>query len=254
MRPRDDEARADRQRGELIDCIAAGAPVRKLPSSRRSGIRGRHWPDHHAGVELAAIDAHLTGLYRSHAFWLAFGRIDERHEIVHRPEPIRSPSGHRTQCFTLSKRIRWPRNPDNQAANHGENVMDTLGFVVPPGQGKVWNMAPGRSAALKMLTGETAASVMMFEEVAPADTDTPLHLHHDSVEIAYVLSGEITFKIGDQTTVGGAGTCAFMPRGLAHAWKNTGTEPRARPIPSTRLPAPAVSSKRQLRSAAHSHL
>jgi hypothetical protein len=32
------------------------------------------------------------------------------------------------------------------------------GFVVPPGQGKVWNMAPGKSAALKMLSGDTAGS------------------------------------------------------------------------------------------------
>jgi len=99
------------------------------------------------------------------------------------------------------------------------------GFVVPRGQGKVWNMAPGRSAALKMLSGDTAGSVMMFEEVAPASTETPLHTHDDSDEIAYVLSGEITFKIGDEITVGGPGTCAFMPRGLAHAWKNTSSEP-----------------------------
>src|SRR5437660_12828754 len=98
------------------------------------------------------------------------------------------------------------------------------GFVVPSGQGKVWNMAPGRSAALKMLSGETAETVMMFEEVAPVSTDTPMHLHHDSDEIAYVLSGEITFKIGDQVTVGGAGTCAFMPRDVPHAWKSTGIE------------------------------
>jgi quercetin dioxygenase-like cupin family protein len=99
------------------------------------------------------------------------------------------------------------------------------GFVVLPGQGKVWNMAPGRSAALKMLNGDTADSVMMFEEVAPASTETPLHTHDDSDEVAYVLSGQITFKIGDEITVGGPGTCAFMPRGLAHAWKNTGAEP-----------------------------
>ena len=96
------------------------------------------------------------------------------------------------------------------------------GFVVPPGQGKVWNMAPGRSAALKMVSGDTAGSVMMFEEVAPANTETPLHTHDDCDEIAYILSGEITF---DEITVGGPGTCAFMPRGLAHAWKNTGAEP-----------------------------
>src|SRR5689334_17617541 len=97
-------------------------------------------------------------------------------------------------------------------------------FVIPPGQGAAWQMAPGRSAALK-ITSEMTQSVMMFEEVAPTDTVTDLHVHHDSDEIAYVLSGEVTFKIGDQVTVGGPGTCAFMPRGLAHAWKSTGSEP-----------------------------
>ena len=39
-----------------------------------------------------------------------------------------------------------------------------------------------------------------------------------------MLAGEITFKIGEEVTVGGPGTCAFMPRGLAHAWKNSGAE------------------------------
>ena len=102
--------------------------------------------------------------------------------------------------------------------------MDAKGCVVPPGQGPVWNMAPGRSATLKLQSEETAASVMMFEEVAPAGTVTNFHLHRDSDEVAYVLSGEITFKIGDQVTVGGPGTCAFMPRGVAHAWKSTGAE------------------------------
>ena len=42
--------------------------------------------------------------------------------------------------------------------------------------------------------------------------------------MAYVLSGEITFKIGDEVTVGGPGACAFMPRGVPHAWKSTGAE------------------------------
>src|SRR6516165_5919436 len=102
--------------------------------------------------------------------------------------------------------------------------METKGFVVPPGQGRVWEMAACRSSALKLLGGETGESVMMFEETAPAGTQTTYHLHHDSDEVAYVLAGEITFKIGEEVTVGGPGTCAFMPRGLAHAWKNTGAE------------------------------
>jgi quercetin dioxygenase-like cupin family protein len=65
---------------------------------------------------------------------------------------------------------------------------------------------------------------MMFEETNPAGTKSTFHLHHDSDEVAYVLSGEVTFKIGDAVTVGGPGTCAFMPRGLPHAWKSIGVE------------------------------
>ena len=102
--------------------------------------------------------------------------------------------------------------------------MDAKGFVVPPGQGPVWNMAPGRSATLKLQSAETAEGMVMFEEVAPTGTQTDFHLHRYSDEVAYVLSGEVTLKIGDQVTVGGPGTCAFIPRGIAHAWKSTGAE------------------------------
>jgi quercetin dioxygenase-like cupin family protein len=102
--------------------------------------------------------------------------------------------------------------------------MGAKGIVVAPSGGAVWNMAPGRSAALKLLNDETGESVMMFEETAPAGTRTDFHLHRDSNEVAYVLAGEITFKIGEEVTVGGPGTSAFMPRGVPHAWKVTGAE------------------------------
>src|SRR5215831_2698942 len=107
---------------------------------------------------------------------------------------------------------------------HREAVMSASGLVVMPLMGPVWNMAPGRSSTLKLQNGETDESVMLFEEVAPVGTVTPMHLHRDSDEVAYVLSGEITFKIGDAMTVGGPGTCAFMPRDVPHAWKSTGAQ------------------------------
>src|SRR5712675_3264857 len=100
--------------------------------------------------------------------------------------------------------------------------MDARGIVVSPDQDPV---SPGRSFSLKLRGGETGDSIMMFEETVPAGTKSTFHLHHDSDEIAYVLSGEVTFKIGDQVTVGGPGTCAFMPRDVPHAWKSTGAEP-----------------------------
>ena len=99
--------------------------------------------------------------------------------------------------------------------------MDTRGNVVPPGQDPV---SPGRSFSLKLLGGATGDSIMVFEETIPAGTKSTFHLHHHSDEAAYVLSGEVTFKIGDEVTVGGPGTWAFMPRGVPHAWKSTGAE------------------------------
>ena len=48
--------------------------------------------------------------------------------------------------------------------------MDAKGFVVPPGGGSILSMAPGRSAALKLLGGDTGDSIMLFEETAPAGT------------------------------------------------------------------------------------
>lgn len=102
--------------------------------------------------------------------------------------------------------------------------MSARGVVVQPGQGEVWDMAPGRAAVLKLRGEATGGSIMVFEETVPAGTTSTHHLHHDSDEVAYVLSGEVTFKIGEEITVGGPGACAFMPRGVPHAWKNSGTE------------------------------
>jgi len=101
----------------------------------------------------------------------------------------------------------------------------TKGFVVPAGGGKrLDSPTQGRFFDLKLLGHETDESIMMFEETLPAGTASLFHLHRDSDEVAWVLAGEFTFKIGDEVTAGGPGTCAFMPRDVPHAWKNTGSE------------------------------
>jgi quercetin dioxygenase-like cupin family protein len=81
--------------------------------------------------------------------------------------------------------------------------------------------SPGRVVTIKLTGAETGGSIMMFEQTLPAGTKSTLHLHRDCDEVAYVLSGEVTFLIGDDVTVREPGGCAFMPRGVRHAWKNT---------------------------------
>src|SRR2546423_15488618 len=101
----------------------------------------------------------------------------------------------------------------------------TNGFVVPAGGGKHLDMtAPGRFAALKLLGHETNESIRLFEETVPVGTKSLFHLHRDSDEVAWVLAGEITFKIGDDVTVGGPRPSPFLPPNVPHAWNNTATE------------------------------
>src|SRR5882757_4075682 len=125
-----------------------------------------------------------------------------------------------------SSTSRQEQRPDGRTSSDLDRkeeklAMDMPNIVVPSGQAPG---SPGRSFSLKQRGGETGDSIMMFEETILAGTKSTFHLHHDSDEVAYVLSGEVTFKIGDEVTVGGPGTCAFMPRGVPHAWKNTGPE------------------------------
>src|SRR5260370_7805626 len=99
--------------------------------------------------------------------------------------------------------------------------MKTECFVTLPGQEPVWNMAPGRTATLKLQNQQTGQSVMAFEEITPAGAETPLHLHHNSDEVMYVLSGQYTFKVGDHFISAGPGTPLFIPRSIPPPFQNS---------------------------------
>ena len=101
----------------------------------------------------------------------------------------------------------------------------TKGIVVPAGGGKRYQETPGRFFDLKLLADQTGQSIMLFEETVPAGTKSTHHLHYDSYEVVWVLEGEFTFKIGDEVFSGGPGTCAFLPRAVPHAWKNSDAGP-----------------------------
>jgi hypothetical protein len=125
--------------------------------------------------------------------------------------------------------------------------VDAKGFVVPPGGGSILSMAPGRSATLKLLGRETGDSIMLFEETAPAGTETTFHLHRDSDEVAYVLSGEITFKIGDEVTVGGPRRPARFCHAAAHTPRKTPVPKQAACCSCIPRPVPAACSRNSWR-------
>ena len=62
------------------------------------------------------------------------------------------------------------------------------------------------------------------DDIVQPGTGFMTHPHQDMEIITWVLEGELTFMIGDDVSVGGPGTCAFFPRNVQHAWKNSGSQ------------------------------
>jgi quercetin dioxygenase-like cupin family protein len=105
-------------------------------------------------------------------------------------------------------------------------MVASKGIVVPAGGGQHLKESSGQVTSMKLFGRETGQSVTLFEQSVPAGSKSSwFHLHRDSDEIAWVLEGEFTFKMGEEVTTGGPGTCVFLPRNVPHSWKNSGSQP-----------------------------
>jgi quercetin dioxygenase-like cupin family protein len=77
-----------------------------------------------------------------------------------------------------------------------------------------------------LATGEdTDGRYALWEAIVPPGGGPPPHVHSREEEGFFVLEGEITFTIGDQRLVAGAGTFANMPVGTPHSFKNESSKP-----------------------------
>jgi quercetin dioxygenase-like cupin family protein len=59
--------------------------------------------------------------------------------------------------------------------------------------------------------------------IPPGDMIPP-HTHTREDECAFVTKGELTYNVGGQIVVAPAGSFVFKPRGIYHAFCNTGSE------------------------------
>jgi mannose-6-phosphate isomerase-like protein (cupin superfamily) len=57
----------------------------------------------------------------------------------------------------------------------------------------------------------------------PSGRDDPLHTHAREDECNFVLEGELTFDVGGEIVLASAGSFVLKPRGVYHAFCNTGT-------------------------------
>lgn len=77
-----------------------------------------------------------------------------------------------------------------------------------------------------LATGEeTGGRYAMWEALVPPGGGPPPHIHSREDEAFYVLEGEITFQIGQESVVARPGYFANMTPGTLHAFKNESDRP-----------------------------
>jgi quercetin dioxygenase-like cupin family protein len=66
---------------------------------------------------------------------------------------------------------------------------------------------------------ETDGAFALLEMTAPAGDQPPLHVHRDDDEAFYVLTGEVTLWIGEETHVLRPGRSVLAPKGVPHTYR-----------------------------------
>ena len=78
---------------------------------------------------------------------------------------------------------------------------------------------------IKVSGPETGGAYTLLEFTAPVGGEWTIpHVHRGAEEGWYVLEGELTFRLGDQTVRAPTGSFVLVPRGMLHSFGNTGTE------------------------------
>lgn len=90
-------------------------------------------------------------------------------------------------------------------------------FVIGPEEGEAYWML-GTLSIIKATGEGTDGSFSLVEQHAPAGFSPPLHVHYEDDELFYVLSGRVTFEVGDERITATPGSTVYAPHGIPHSY------------------------------------
>jgi quercetin dioxygenase-like cupin family protein len=70
----------------------------------------------------------------------------------------------------------------------------------------------------KVTGNQTGGLYSIVEVLEPYGAAAPLHVHHNEDEAFYVLEGEMTFYVGEETYKAGPGSFVFGPKDVPHTY------------------------------------
>ncbi len=102
--------------------------------------------------------------------------------------------------------------------NHArEEIGASRTFAHEPGEGEaLWWF--GVLATIKATGEQTGGRYALLEILAPDAYEGVLHVHHFEDEGFYILEGEMTFYVGEQTIKAQPGSFLFGPKEVPHAF------------------------------------
>jgi quercetin dioxygenase-like cupin family protein len=92
---------------------------------------------------------------------------------------------------------------------------------IPAGTGAAY-WGPGELMTFLLTGEETGGAIFLSEIFVAPGGGTPPHIHHREDEAFRMLEGTLTIQVGGDTITASAGDVAFLPRGIAHSFKNPG--------------------------------
>lgn len=74
----------------------------------------------------------------------------------------------------------------------------------------------GALAEIKASAADTGGQLTIVEVTEHPGAAAPLHVHHRDDEAFWILEGDVTFEVGDDTIEASAGDYVFAPRDIPH--------------------------------------
>lgn len=91
-------------------------------------------------------------------------------------------------------------------------------LVLRPSEGRDIEMGNFRMS-LKASGEETGQAFSLLEAEEPPSFGPPMHIHHDTAEAFYVISGEYVIFVADEEYVCPAGSFIYIPAGVPHGFR-----------------------------------
>jgi quercetin dioxygenase-like cupin family protein len=124
----------------------------------------------------------------------------------------------RYRCEIVDTSGRQSTSEQEKEELMNEDIAASRAFGLEDGEGEARWWLGVSLATIKATGKETSGRYTLVEVLEPDGAEAPLHVHHNEDEAFWVLEGELTFQVGDETINVSPGSFLFGPRDIPHRY------------------------------------